>query len=67
MDQLAIGNSVCWYGHVLSREDDHIMRMALDLLFEGQRRKGRPERMWKRQVEEESVKVDFRREDVLYR
>ena len=31
MDQLAKANSVHWYGHVLRREDDHIMRRALDI------------------------------------
>ena len=31
MDQLTTANSVCWYGHVLSREDGHDLRRALDL------------------------------------
>ena len=26
VDQLAMANSVCWYGHVLRREDGHMMR-----------------------------------------
>ena len=38
IDQLAMTNSVCWYGHVfsredghvLSREDGHVLRRALD-------------------------------------
>ena len=29
MDQLAMANSVRWYGHVL-REDGHVFRRALD-------------------------------------
>ena len=28
--QLAMANSVRWYGHVLRREDGHISRRALD-------------------------------------
>ena len=28
IDQLSIENSVCWYGHVLSREDGHVLRRA---------------------------------------
>ena len=60
-----MANSVCRYGHVLRREDGHILRGALDFEVEGQWKKGRPKRMWKIQVEEESVKVGFRREDVL--
>ena len=48
MDQLAMANSVLWYGHVLRREDGHILRRALDFEVEGQRKKGRPKREWKR-------------------
>ena len=32
---------------------------------EGQRKKGRPTRTWKKKVEEESVKVGLRMEDAL--
>ena len=61
IDQLAIVNSVHSYGHVLWREDDHSLRRALDFEFEGQRKKGRSKRTWKKKVEEESVKVVLRR------
>ena len=57
IDQLAMANSVRWYGHVLRREDGHVLRRALDFEVEGQRRKGWSKRTWKKQVEEESVKV----------
>ena len=30
MDQLAISNSVHWYGHVLRRADGHVLGRALD-------------------------------------
>ena len=36
-------------------EDGHVLTRALDLAVEGQRKKGRLKRMWKQQVEEESV------------
>ena len=62
-----MANSVRWYGHVLRREDGLILRRALDFEVEGQRKKGRPKRMWEKQVEEESVKVGLRREDALCR
>ena len=29
IDQLAMVNSVCWHGHVLRREDGHVLRRAL--------------------------------------
>ena len=35
MDQLAMANSVCWYGHVLRREDDHVLRRALGFEADG--------------------------------
>ena len=45
------------------RDNGHVLRrVTLDLEVEGQKTKGRPKRTWKRQVEEESMKVGFRRE-----
>ena len=66
IDQLAMANSIHWY--IMSRgEDDHVLRRALDFEAEGEREKGRPKRTWKKQVEEESVKVGLRRKDALCR
>ena len=65
--QLALANSVCWYDHLLRREDGHVLRRAFDYEVEGEWKKGRPRRMWKKQVEGESVKVGLRREDALCR
>ena len=42
MDQLAMTNTVCWYGHVLGREDGHVLRRALYFEVESQRKKWRP-------------------------
>ena len=67
IDQLAVANSVRCYGHVLRREDGHVLRRALDFEVEGQRTKENPKRTWKKQVEKESMKVGLRREDVLFR
>ena len=39
-DQLAMANSVCWYGYVLRREDDHVFRRALSFEVDGQRKGG---------------------------
>ena len=51
IDQLAIGNAICWYGNVLRREDGHILGRALDIEVDGQRKKWRLKRTWKKQVE----------------
>ena len=58
-------NRVLWYGHLLRREDGHILSRVLDFEVESQRMKGRSKRTWKKQVKEESVKVGLRREDAL--
>ena len=62
-----MANSVCWYGHVLRREDGHILRRTLYFEVEGQRKKRRQKRTWKKQFEEESMKVGLRRKDALCR
>ena len=62
IDQLAMASSVHWY--VLRREDGHVLR-TLDFEVEGQRKKGRQRRTWKKEVGEESVKVGLRRVDAL--
>ena len=63
--QLAMANSVRWYGHVLRREDSQVLRQALDFEVEGQRRKGMLKRTWNKQVEEESVMVGLRKGNPL--
>ena len=62
-----MANSVRWYCHVLRIEDGHVLRRVLNFEVEGQRTKGRLNRTWKRQVEEESVKVSLLRDDALCR
>ena len=64
IDQMSMANSVRWYGHVLRKEDGNALRKALYFEVEGQRKKGRRKRTWKKQVKEESVKVGLRRGDV---
>ena len=52
---------------MLSREDGHTLRRVLDFKGDGQRKKGRLKRTWKKQVEEESVKIGFRQEGAFCR
>ena len=35
IDQLAMANCVHWHGHVLRKEDDHVLRRALDFKAAG--------------------------------
>ena len=36
--QMAKGNGVRWYGHVLSRDDEHVLRKALEFEVKGKRK-----------------------------
>ena len=42
-------------------EDGHVLRRALDVDVDGQGMEGSPKRSWKKQFEEECVKVALRR------
>ena len=38
IDQIAIANGIGWYGHVLRRDDDYVLRVALHLKLNGKRK-----------------------------
>ena len=44
LDQLATVNGVRWYGHVLRRDDESVLRVALDLKLSGKRKRGCPKK-----------------------
>ena len=50
IDQLAIVNSVPWYGHMLRSEDGDVLKRSLDFEVEGQRKKGGWNRTWKKHI-----------------
>ena len=60
-----MANGVRWYGHVLWRDDNNVLRVALDLEVSGKRKQGRPKKTWKKQVEEKTEKIDLEKEDAL--
>ena len=51
MVQIAKANGVRWYGHVLRRDDGHLFRKALEFEVKGKRKRERPKKTWKTQVE----------------
>ena len=67
VDRLATANGVRWYGHVLRRDDDSVLRVALDVELSGKRKRERPKKTWKKHVEEESEKIGIKKEDALRR
>ena len=67
IDRLATANGVKRYGHVLRRGDDSVLRVALDLEVSGKRKRGRPKKTWKKQMEEQTEKIGLKMEDTLNR
>ena len=52
---------------MLRRDDDSVSRVTLDLEGSGKRKRGRPKKTWKKQVEEKTEKIDFKKKDALNR
>ena len=53
---------------MLTRDDDSVLRVALDLEVSGKKKRGRPKKTWKKQVEEEEAeKIGLKKEDALDR
>ena len=65
IDRLATANGIGCYGHVLRRDDDSVLRVALDLEVSGERKQGRPKKTRKKQVEEETERIGLKKEDAL--
>ena len=60
IDRFATANGVRWYKHVLRRDVDSVLRIALDLEVSGKRKQRRPKKTWKKQVEEETEKISLK-------
>ena len=48
MVQMAKANGVRWYGHVLRRDDGHVLRKVLEFEVKGKRKRRRPRRRGRR-------------------
>ena len=53
VDGLASANNVGWYGHVLRRNNDSVLKVALNLEVSGKKRRGQPKKSLKKQVDRE--------------
>ena len=60
INRLATGNGVRWYEHVLRRDDDSALRVALDLEVSCKRNRERPKKTWKKQVQEETENIGLK-------
>ena len=54
-------------GHVLRRDDDSVLRVALDLIVRGKKKRGRLKKTWKGQVEVETERIGLKKENALRR
>ena len=63
MDRMAKANGVRWYGHVVRRDDDNILKKAMIMEVNGKRKRGRPRMTWRRQVEESLKNVELKIEE----
>ena len=50
---------------MLRRDDDNVLRVTLNFEVSGKRKRGRPKKTWKKQVEEETEKIGLKKEDAL--
>ena len=55
------------HGHVLRRDDGHVLREVLEFEVKRKRKRGRPKKMQNTQVEKESKSVSLKKEDALDR
>ena len=67
MVQMTKANKVRWSGHVLRKDDGHVLRKALEFEVKGKRKQGQPKKTWKMQVVKESKSVGLEKEDDLNR
>ena len=53
--------------HVSRRDDGHVLRKALEFKVKGKRKRGRPKKTWKTQVEKESKSVGLEKKEAMNR
>ena len=67
IDRLATANGVRWYGYVLRWDDDSVLRVALNLVVSGKRKRRQLKKSWKKQVDEGTEKIGLKKEAALNR
>ena len=67
LDGLARASGVRLYGHASKRDYGDVLRRALDFEVVGRRGRGRPNMIWKRQVEEHINQIGLKRADAIDR
>ena len=60
-------NRLCWYGHVLRKEDNDWVKKCMEYEVEGPRPRGRPKRTWREVVREDCQARKLNTEDAVDR
>ena len=63
--QMTKVNRMRWLGHVLRRDDGHVLRKVLEFEVKGKRKQGRPKKTWKILMEKGSKSVGLEKEDAM--
>ena len=67
LDRMAKANGLRWYGDVIRRDDDNILKRAMMLEVNWKRKRGRPKMKWRNQVEESVKEVGLKIEETADR
>ena len=67
LDKMAKANGVRWYGHVVRKYDESILKKAMMFEVNGPRKRRWPKQTWKKQVEENIKKIGLRVEEATDR
>ena len=67
LDRMAKANGVRWYGHVIRRDDDNILKKAIMFKVNKQRKREWSKVTWRRQVEESVKKFRLKIEETVDR
>ena len=65
--KMAQANGVRWCGHVVRRDEESILKKAMMLQVNGQRKRGRPKQILKREVEKSLKKIGLIMEEATDR
>ena len=67
LDRLAKANGMRWYGHVLRRDSDDVLKRTLGFEVVGRRRCRRPKMTWRRQVAKQVEEIELKKNDAIDR
>ena len=67
LDRMAKASGLRWYGHVIRRDDDNILKKAMMMEVNGKRKRGRPKMTCRKQVEESVKEVELKIEEAANR